>query len=54
MPANASEHEIPLQRMEKLSIVVLKGGGDIFFNEVFRHGMIGALTGAYVAAGGVD
>ncbi|WFD34992.1 DNA-dependent ATPase protein rad54 [Malassezia cuniculi] len=39
-------HEAPLQRMELLSIIVVKGGTELHFNRVFRDGMICALTGA--------
>ena len=44
-----SAHEVPLQRMERLSIIVIKHGAEIHFNRVFREGMICALTGAYVS-----
>lgn len=39
------EHEIPLRRMENLSIVLTKDKA-LYFNEVFRQGMISALTGS--------
>lgn len=43
-----SAYEIPLQRMERLSIIIAKGGVELHFNRVFRDGMVCALTGACV------
>jgi len=35
--------------MERLSILLVRDEKYLFMNEVFRRGVIGALTGRYVA-----
>lgn len=44
---NPSEHREPLEQMQRLSILMVKDE-EVYMNDVFRRGMIGALTGRYV------
>lgn len=43
--ANLSEHREPLEQMQRLSILMVKDE-EVYMNDVFRRGMVGALTGS--------
>lgn len=49
MAYQRSPYKEALERMQRLSILMIRDNTHLYMNEVFRRGIKGALTGRYVA-----